>query len=83
MRNIMNFHLFEFKYVGPRGFKGSTVRIKSHRYNKTVSIAYDNSKRDSEQCAIDYLNERGFNIIGHSESDNVVKFLMSDTFKQF
>lgn len=74
------YHLFTVKYIPQSNFKPQMLRIKSERYGKSITV--------SDQNAIDYLNNKGYNIVAEAEGHlnrHGIKpiYLLSDTFKPF
>jgi hypothetical protein len=75
-----NYHLFTVKRLFQTNTKPHRTLITSERYGTSVEI--------TEQNAIDYLIEKGYNIVaeaeGHTHKNGVKPmYLMSDTFKPF
>lgn len=75
-----NYHLFTVKRLFQTNTKPHRTAITSERYGVTVEI--------TEQNAIDYLIEKGYNIVaeaeGHTHKNGVKPmYLLSDTFKPF
>ena len=65
--NIKNLHLIEVKYLPATNFRGSRVKLTSHRFNKSKTIAYNYSFNSIQEIAIDYLKKQGQPIIGKCE----------------
>ena len=77
---IQNLHLFEIKYLSATNTKGSRIKIYSHRCNQSVTINFTYKHGNSYGDAVEYLQEKGFNIVGKSEMKNSFAIL-SDTFE--
>ena len=73
---IKNFQLFQVKYLGATNTKGSRVSIKDTRFKQLVVIPYDYSFNSAMDIAINYLKERGYNVIGRAENE-----VLADDFK--
>ena len=59
----------EVKFLPPTNTKGSRVKITDKRNHKSVTIPYD-YRTDSLNTAVNYLAEKGFNIIGFIDMDD-------------
>lgn len=73
--NYPNFHIITVKYFGATNHQGSRIKITSDRFKASVTIPYDYSTTSIEKMATDYLEKKGFNIIGISSG-----YVISDTF---
>jgi hypothetical protein len=80
MNYLQNFHCLEITYLGPTDYKGSRVKIYSHRFEETVIISFNHEFVDISDIAQNYLESIGFEFIGKSESKTGY-FLLSTTFK--
>lgn len=73
--NIENFRIFKIAYVASTNTRGPQIKIiESKRFmgnkTKTVTLSFDYGIGDILQQVINYLIERGFNIVGRaSDSD--------------
>ena len=74
-------HVMKIKYVGPTDYKGSKVKITSEAYKESISIAYNYSFNSDLDIAINYLQNKGFEIIGTGNGKNE-QYVISSTFKQ-
>lgn len=74
------FHAIGVKYVGATNSKGAQIRITSKRFEQTKSIPYNYKFNSATEGAIDYLKNRGFNIIGIAEYGDS-DIIISDTFE--
>jgi hypothetical protein len=77
---LPKYHLFTVKRLFQTDLKPHRTLIKSERYGTSVEI--------TEQNAIDYIIEKGYNIVAEAEGHthrNGVKpmYFLSDTFKPF
>ena len=57
MNNLKNMRCFEIKYFWPTNTKGSRVKIKDLRFNKSKIINYDYKYNNIYDTANDYLNK--------------------------
>lgn len=77
---IPNYRIFKVKYVGPTNTRGSYVKIEeTARYNddknKVVKLGYDYTLSDIQEQAAEYLESKGFKIVGRaSEKDHYYLF---------
>lgn len=74
-QDVKNFRIFKIAYVPPTNYKGAGVRItETKRYNddktKTVTESYCYETGDILQQGIDFLTEKGFNIVGRASDIN-------------
>lgn len=76
---MKHFRTFEICFLGATNSKGSRVKIKDTRHKKNVIVSYNHST-DTKGTALQYLNQRGIEIIGFSELDNKYLFL-TDNFE--
>ena len=74
-------HVMKIKYVGPTDYKGSKVKITSEAYKESISIAYNYSFNSDLDIAINYLQNKGFEIIGTGNGKNE-QYVISSIFKQ-
>ena len=60
--------------------KGSRVKIWSHRFHQGITIPYNYSLNNISEMACEYLESKGFEIVGRGEA---TKFdvIVSNTFK--
>ena len=75
-----NLHLIEVTYLGPTNTKGARVKLYSHRFAQSVTIAYDYAARGICEMADAWLRERGFVVVGVAEMKKGYA-LLSDTFE--
>lgn len=73
-------HALQVTFLGATNTKGSRVKIKSERFNKSKIISYNYEFNNIYDIAKDYLEKNGFEIIGLSEFKNSY-ILTSTTFK--
>ncbi len=77
---MKNYNLIEAKYKGPTNARGSRVLLFSPRFGSRKTIAYNYSKNDIGEMAIDYLKEQGFNVLGKGEAKEGY-YIVTDTFQ--
>ena len=74
---MKNYHTFTVKYLGATNNLGARIKITSDRFKQSVILHRDYSTEATEQ-AIDYLNDKGFNIIGKGYDGDI---LLSEVFE--
>lgn len=77
---MKNYHLFTVKYLGATNAQGARIKITSERFEQSVTLSRDYSTESTEQ-AINYLNDKGFNIIGRGNGSNQTDILISEVFE--
>lgn len=77
---MKNLHAIEIRFIGPTNTKGARVKLTSCRFNESIIINYDYSKNSIYEIAQEYLESKGFNIIGLAETQKGY-MLLSDVFK--
>lgn len=75
-----NFHAFTVTYIGATNTRGSRVKIKSERFEQSVTIPYDYHFANTLQIAVAYLNANGYEVVGQEETKNSY-IILSTTFK--
>lgn len=80
MKNLTNYHALTVTYLGPTNNLGSRVRIKSDRFEQSITIAYDYEFNNTLEVAADYLSKKGFNLVGKGELKDAY-LLLTDTFE--
>ena len=76
---MQNLHIIEIRFLPPTINKGDRVSLKSNRFNESKVISYTYSHNDIKGDAIDYLESKGFNIIGYGQSSTGYS-IITDTF---
>jgi type II restriction/modification system DNA methylase subunit YeeA len=78
---MQNYHVITAIYIGPTNEKGSRIKLHSDRFEQTVIISFNHETfRQTDEIAIDYLQSKGFDIIGKAEKKDGY-FLISNTFE--
>ena len=77
---MKNYHLFTVKYLGATNTKGARIKITSERFEQSITLSKDYSVEATEQ-AINYLNDKGFNIVGRGNGSNQTDVLISEVFE--
>ncbi len=83
MKNVQtmkNLHTLEVTYLGATNSRGARVKIYSPRFDQSVIIPYDYQFTNISEIATAYLLDKGFEIIGRSDSKNGY-YLISHTFE--
>lgn len=75
MKTIPNFRVFKISYLPVTNSKGARVKIiETKRYNndktRTVILSYCYETGDILQQGINFLTEKGFNIVGRASDIN-------------
>lgn len=78
---INNLHAFTIKYLGATNTKGSRIKITSERFEQSITISYNHEFNSAIDCALAYLLNKGFNIVGQAEIKSIAGLLLSDTFE--
>ena len=76
---IPNFHVLKVSYVGPGNTTGTRVKITSERFEQSKMVSYDYAT-DTMGTAVNYLEQKGFKIIGKAEGKDCY-YLISTTFE--
>jgi len=79
MANLTHYRLFQISFVPPTNFRGSRVKIKDLRHNKTVIINQNYRKNDICECAVDFLKTKKIKCQAFGSS-NEFYILMSKDF---
>ena len=74
-----NLHLLSVKYIGPSNARGTRLKIESKRFNQSITLSYDYKIGNIRDQAIQFLQLRGFNILGSGEFGNL-DIIVSNTF---
>ena len=64
-----NKHVIELIYLRATNFKSSRLKLKSHRFNESIIVAFDSYRAKPFDQAIDELKSLGYTI--HSIGDLV------------
>ena len=74
-----NLHILKTSYLGATNTRGARVKIYSERFRQSVIISYTYENR-AQDMAINWLQEKGFEIIGKGEGQNNM-YIISSTFE--
>lgn len=77
---VQNYHILIIKFHGATNTRGARVSIYSPRFEERKFIDYDYGEYNIIVMAQNYLEKRGFDIIGKGELKNEY-VLISTTFK--
>lgn len=78
---IQNTHILIVKYLGQTNHNPSRIKIISERFKENITIPYESEHGiDSCEIAEHWLQENGFNIIGHAEGKDCY-YVITDTFE--
>lgn len=77
---MKNYHLFTVKYLGATNNRGARIKITSERFEQSITLSRNYSVEATEQ-AINYLNDKGFNIVGRGNGSNQTDVLISEVFE--
>ena len=81
---MKNLQLIEVKYIPATNTSGSKVSLTDHRLDEKIKIPYDCAFNSTYDISEDYLNNKGFKIVGMSEMKNSYAILcdhIDGTFK--
>jgi hypothetical protein len=76
---VENLHIISVKYMGPTNTRGTKLKIESKRFNQSVTLSYDYQIGNILDQAVQYLQQRGFNVLGKGEFGNT-DIIVSNTF---
>ena len=62
--------------MGATNTKGSRIKITDERFEESITLSYDYKYNNGIEQAIEYLSNKGFNLIGRTEDR-----ILTDTFK--
>lgn len=77
---MKNYHTLTVKYLGATNTSGARIKITSERFKQSITLSRDYATESTQQ-AIDYLNGKGFNIIGRGNGSNETDILISEVFE--
>jgi hypothetical protein len=80
MKNLTNYHVLTVKYLGATDFKGSRIAIRSDRFKMTKVIDYTYNYGNALEQAQEYLENKGFKLIGKAEGKDC-DYIISTTFE--
>lgn len=69
---------YKVTFLGPTNFKGSRIKITDTRTNKSVTLGKSYDYNYALDQAIDYLKEKGVNVVGSASGDNFDILLSAD-----
>jgi len=62
-----NLHLIAVKYLGPTNSRGSRIKLESKRFKQSITLSYDYRVGNGVNQAMEYLEQKGFRIVGSGE----------------
>ena len=68
--NIKHLRAFIVRYLGPTNTRGSRVKITDKRNDRHKTIPYRYTTDSALETAIEYLGERGFNVVAYGDIGN-------------
>ncbi len=78
---MKNLRMFEVKYIGPSSVRGSRIKIRDTRHEKSVTLSYDYEKNGRMDQAADFLASKGIPITGHAWDEKTgLTYLLSEDF---
>ena len=80
MKNLTNFHVLTVNYLGATNTLPSRVSIKSERFKESKVINFTYELDNTQQVAQNYLERKGFELIGKAEGKDCY-YIISSTFK--
>lgn len=75
-----NYHVLKVTFLGPTNYRDGRVKIQSERFKESVTINYNHNYNNTKEVAANWLDSKGFNIIGAAESKDGY-YIITDTFK--
>lgn len=75
-----NYHILKITYLGATNNRGSRIKIKSERFEQSVTISYDYSCNNSLDGAVKWLKANDFTIKGQGEGKDCY-YVVTSTFK--
>lgn len=76
---VENLHLISVKYMGPTNTRGTKLKIESKRFGQSITLSYDYKIGNIRDQAVQYLQSRGFSILGSGEFGGI-DIIVSNTF---
>ena len=76
---VENLHLISVKYIGPSNSRGTRLKIESKRFGQSITLSYDYKIGNIKDQAVQYLQSRGFSILGSGEFGGI-DIIVSNTF---
>ena len=73
-KHIPNFQMFQLKYLGATNNKPYRVKINDERFHTSVIVS------GGKDEVIEYLEKRGYNLVGKAEGKGDIDYIFSDTF---
>ncbi len=73
---LKNLQSMKIKFMSATNTRGSRVKIIDERFEESITLSYDYEYNNSIDLAIDYLESKGFNLVGRTEDR-----ILTDTFK--
>lgn len=80
MKNVQTFHVITVTFKGPTNNTGSRFVLRSDRFKQSVVVSKQYQYNSVLDQAIDYLCDRGFNVVGCGEGKDC-DYVITDTFK--
>jgi len=82
MKIVNNMRAIRVKYLPPTNYQGSRIKISEERFNTIdkLTIPFSYLIGNGTQQAIQYLEEKGINLIGKAELKNET-ILFSDSWQ--
>jgi hypothetical protein len=75
-----NLHILKTSYLGATNTRGARVKIYSERFRQSVVIPYNYRFNNALDIAINWLQSKGFEIIGKGEGKESM-YIISTTFE--
>ena len=81
MESIKNGRVFKIKYLGATNTKGSRIKIIDCRFKKSKTLSRSYKHISGLYDAVDYLTNKGINILYQGELNYNENILISDDFE--
>jgi hypothetical protein len=75
-----NLHILKTSYLGATNTRGARVKIYSERFRQSVVIPYNYRFNSALDIAINWLQSKGFEIVGKAEGVNNM-YVITKTFQ--
>lgn len=69
---MQNFHAIHVRYIGPTDTRGARIKLKSKRFEQSVTIDRDYSYHLSIDQAAEYLKSKGFTLVGTCDDGDTI-----------
>ena len=71
-----NTRVINCKYLGPTNTQGSRIKISDHHFKESVTIPYDYSFSNALEGAVNYLIDKGFDVVGFNSECHKTEYII-------